>query len=389
MTDLLDEESAPFVFNEILPIEKAFPSLLSICKDIPMNIKITFSQNTFSIKNRLIYKNNVEKRINRYRQKNSRFLQIFESEFKSLCNWIKKEQHTRTYMKILLNKWLQKKYKDRLLNTDDPCTLMPPIKLIKVFDTVSRGVYQFEASSLKKQFETALQYSEWMFPKPSHPKNPLTNIAFNEGQRLLIIESLYKYSYSSWAIEAYKKARWNLIHFAADNAPSLKINSITQLCKEPTAETQELLDEFIINQYEENEIGMPYVKTALRWAVINKIDDEYMKSWLKLMRDYYVIKYRYNIISDDSDNVKLNIIYINSIKLFDNLDVIEVFRQELQRAIQNPPEPIDSEDSDSNSEDSIPPLGNIVYFETFDVNIEELINNLIEEAEQIIDDNDL
>lgn len=389
MTELLAEESAPFVFNEILPIEKAFPSLLSICKDIPMNIKITFSQTTFSIKNRLNYKNNVEKRINRYRQKNSRFLQIFESEFKSLCNWIKKEQHTRAHMKILLSKWLQKKYKGRILNNDDPCTLMPPIKLIKVFDTTSRGVYQFEASSLKKQFETSLQYSEWMFPKPSHPKNPLTNIAFNEGQRLAIINSLYKHSYSSWVIEAYKNAKWNLAHFAADNAPGLKIISITQLCKEPTAETQELLEEFIINQYEENEIGVSYIKTALRWAVINKIDDEYMKSWLNLMRDYYVIKYRYNIINDDSDNVKLNIIYINSIKLFDKVDIIEEYRQELQRAIHPSPEPIDDDDSYSSSEDSIPPLGNIVYFQSFDVNVEELINNLIEDAERIIEDHDL
>ena len=387
MTEWGGEETMPFIFDEILPLERAFSSLLSICKDLPMNVKIIFSQNKYNLKNRIKYKERVERRIKQYREKNSVFLPIFEEEYNSLCSWMAKERKVRTYMKFLFSKWLQRKCKNRMLNTDDPCTLSPPVKLIKFFDPACRGFYQFEACSLKKQFETALQYSEWLFPKPSHPKNPLTNIPFNEGQSILIVDSLRKQGYGSWFIEAYRSVGWNISHFTKDNSTSLKINSITQLCKNPNYETQEFLDEFIVNQFNANDLDNLPMKATLRWAVKYKLDDDYMKRWLSLMKDYYVIKYRNNITDDN--NTKLNAIYVRSMQLFDNSEKIEEFRR--MRAPQQPAPPTEEIDDTSDSMTDVeqqgqpPPLAGMIYIHNFDINIEDFINNLINN----VDDDDL
>lgn len=350
-----------FIFDSPLPPEKMFVSLLSICETIPMNIKIIFSQHKCSIKSRNNYKENTEKRMKKYREKNSVFLPLFESEYKTLCYWINKEQHTRTYMRVIVNKWLQKKYGNRNLNTVDPCTLCEPVKAIKIFDPSSRGNYVFEAHSLKKHFESALTYSEWMFPKPSHPKNPLTNLDFNEGQCHTIVQSLQKHSYSSWIIEAYKASRWNLGNFALDNGISLKINSITQLCKEPNTETQELLDEFIVNQYEDNDIDDPVVKIVLNWAIKNKLNNAYMKSWINLMKDYYILKFRYNITDDD--HTKLNVIYVRSMQLFDKKEIIEDYKNERNLQLE----------SESESEGQV--IGHIILH-AFDMDIERFLEEL-------------
>jgi hypothetical protein len=387
MTEWGGEESMPFVFDEILPLERAFSSLLSICKGLPMNVKIIFSQNKYNLKARTKYKERVERRIKQYRDKKSIFLPIFEEEYKNLCAWMEKERKVRTYMKILFSKWLQRKCKNRLLNTDDPCTLSPPVKLIKFFDPACRGFYIFEASSLKKQFETALQYSEWLFPKPSHPKNPLTNISFNEGQSILIVDSLRKHGYGSWFIEAYRSVGWNITNFTKDNSTSLKINAITQLCKNPNHETLEFLDEFIVNQFEANDLNNLPIKSTLRWAVKHKLDDDYMKRWLTLMKDYYVIKYRNNITDDN--NTKLNAIYVRSMQLFDNSEKIEEFRSARTPPPPPPPQP-PTEDIDDSSDsmtdvEQPPPLAGVVYIHNFDINIEEFINNLINNT----DDDDL
>jgi len=371
-----------------IPHAKLFPSLLSICKDIPMSIKIIFYKNKYSIRERTKYKQRLEKNIVKYTDNKSPFVTVFEKEYAEYSEWMEKERTVHINMKILFNKWIQKKYKNRLLNTEDPCTLQPPVKCVKIFDFKSRGFYQFEASSLKKQFETALQYSEWLFPKPNHPKNPLTNLDFNEGQRITIVDSLRKYGYGSWFIEAYRSSRWNLTNFSLDNFTNLKINSITQICKNPTGETLEYLDDFIVSQYEDNDINKPIVKIALRWAVKHRLDDAYMKTWLNLMKDYYIIRYRYDIIENSANTNKLNVIYVRSMQLFDNTEKIEEYKTALGAPPPPPPpqSPVeDYTDTESDISNLIdpPPLGNIVYVHNLEINIQDLINDLIQDDDSL------
>jgi len=362
--------------------DQVFPSLLSICKDMPPQIKVAFSWNGNDFTSRFMFMKALERKLT---TTNTTHLTM---EYTNLNLWRMKEQRVRTNMRILLNKWIQKKYSKRILNTDDPCTLNPPVKCIKVFDFKSRGIYNFEASSLKKQFETALLYSEWLFSVPSHPKNPLTNIEFNEGQRLVIIDEMRKYGYGSWSIEAYKQSRWNLRNFSLDNSTQIKIHSINEMCKNPNEDTKEILKDFIIEQYEENDINNLSVKNTLKWAVKNRLNDPYMIAWLKLMKEYYTLKFRYFILSSDDD--KLNVIYVRSMILFDDYDKINEFRMQMTTGPHTPPlisqiPILDDSESENieiySSVNYIPGTSTVVYYQT----IEEIVTNIINNSNNIVE----
>lgn len=329
------------------PIEDMYISLLSICNDLPEVIKIHLSMGKKNIKSRI-------KQIEYYEK------DIINSPIDELRKWVQKEQMVRTSMRRLVCLWLQRKYGKRILNNEDPCTLMTPIKLVRFFDIKSRGVYQFEASSLKKQFDISLTYSSWMFPEPKHPKNPLTNIDFNEGQRITIINSLRNYGYTSMLIEAYKLAQWNIIHFRNDNYTQLKYHAINNICNNVGPETAELLSEFIELQYTENQKNDNNILHALNWAIKNKLDDSYMKTWINLMKKYYTIKARFMIQDNDVEHIKLNIIYVLSMQLFDN-PIINTYNT-LRLSEQNIESSMSSEESSDNLSVIFPRIPEIYRF---------------------------
>lgn len=297
-----DESEIPTRILEPIVFKTQYVSLLSISDKVPNIIKMQLSRGKKTIKDRI-------RQITIMKEANVGTVDTF-------IYWKNIEQQVRFSMRRLVYLWLQRKYGKRFLNEDDPCTLSIPVKSIQFFDINSRGNYQFEASSLKKQFENCLTYSTWMFPEPKHPKNPLTNLDFNEGQRISIIEKLRAHGLNTLFIEAYKMSKWNLVYFRIDNYTQLKISAINHTCNNLNSETTELLTEFIEQQFYENDISDSGILTTLKWAVKNKIGDEYMKKWIHLMRDYYIIKTRYSIGDSDTEHVRLNVIYIRSSHLF-------------------------------------------------------------------------
>jgi len=236
--------------------------------------------------------------------------------------WINKEQQVRSAMRILVYKWLQRKYGNRILNDHDPWTLYPPKNIVSIFDAKSRGIYQFEASSLRHHIETGLGYSQWLFSSPYAPKNPLTNIEFHEGQRITILNGLRKHGYGSWMIEAYKICNWNLKTFRLDNSIQLSLYAINQIIKNPNEELYDMLEDFIEEQYDENKIKKRKALIVVIWAVREMINTEYMKKWVKLFHDYYKIKFRYHI--ETTNNIILRSIYVRSLQLFDDNASISV-----------------------------------------------------------------
>ena len=325
-----DPSSSPLVALRIKSFEETFPSLLSIIKDIPKSILINFSMTNSSLTARNKYLEDYINRLNRisrfpsvYLKENPTKLPFFDLILE-LSNWITKEQFVRSAMRILVNKWLYKRSEKRMLNDNDPWTLYPPINCIRIVDIKSRGVYQFEASSIKNHIENALGYSQWLFSNPYAPKNPLTNIAFHEGQLTTIIESLRKYGYGSWMIEAYKASNWNLKTFRIDNSTQLKLYSVKQIVKSSTDELCELLEDFIDDQFEEHGLELRKKKKkvliVIKWGVRTMLVSPYMQKWVLLFHDYYKLKFRYSIIS--SDDILLNFIYVRSMQLFDNHEAI-------------------------------------------------------------------
>jgi len=277
---------------KVPPIDLLFPCLLSKAANIPVNALIHFCSCPATFKGRHMYYK--ERLADHSRMSTLLKRPFFVCELETLTKWFRLEQQLKFTFKKLLNHWIYHKYKGRQLNTEDPVTLQVPENPVYLFDVNRRGIYTFEASCLKKRIETELFYSEWLFPEPKHPKNPLTNIEFTECQKLSILQSLRQKGYGSWAFEAYRALCWNLEQFQVHYQTPLKLASLHDLIKNPSSEeTIDYLQEFIEEQYDYHNISQGGVRisiTVLSWAVEHEYSTPYMKQWLKLFEEYMKLK---------------------------------------------------------------------------------------------------
>ncbi len=310
----------------IKPFHEMFPSLLSILSDIPLDVQIAMSVCNSTLLGRQKYMLNLWKNVYTLKASIQQYDKhgvltdktlATEEQAKRLQHWFAKEQKVRTALRYLLAKWLYAKYKTRMLNTEDPCTLEPCKNPVYIFDAARRGMYQLEASSLKRQVEFNLGFSDWLYPEPSIPKNPLTNLEFHPGQLLRVLQGIRRAGFGSWMLEGFTAKAFHLKRFTLDYGQPLRIHAVRELVKQPKSEQLvEFLQEFIVDMYDENEIVKPSIKVILQWAVEHEMDDPYMQEWLTLWKDFSITKIQYNL--RDNSNDVLNKFFVKSMLLFDN-----------------------------------------------------------------------
>lgn len=207
---------------------------------------------------------------------------------KRLLTWAKKEQNVRFQMRKLVALWLLKKYQARMLNTEDPATMLEPDKPILIFDAKARGTYVFEASTLKRQMEENLGYCKWFVSEPQTPKNPLTNLPFGKGQIAAIFQQLAIYGASSWILEGYKAHHYNRHDFLETFRQPLRMRAVEHCRKNPSCEdTIDFVTEFIEDEFDYHDIPYTPTLTILKWAMEHKSHLPYMKSWIDTWAEYY------------------------------------------------------------------------------------------------------
>jgi hypothetical protein len=217
------------------------------------------------------------------------FETLYEKE-----KWLLIESKCRTAFRNLVSRWLFKRYGRNDLNTEDPATLSEPVQPIRIFDSTARGTYVFEAASLRKSMERDLNYCDWLFPEPSHPKNPLTNLPFHMGHRIYILQQLRSYQQGSWILESYQRTKWNLKGFRDVFLVPLKVKALQEICRNATSEeTTDYMNEFIEDHYDFHETHRPEILTVLKWAIKNKPTDPYMLEWLDAFKRYYSVEIIY------------------------------------------------------------------------------------------------
>jgi hypothetical protein len=208
--------------------------------------------------------------------------------------WLRTEIRCRVAFRKLVGRWLWKRYATNDLNTEDPATLTEPTQPIRVFDASARGTYIFEAASLRKSMERDLNYCDWLFPEPSHPKNPFTNLPFHMGHRIYILQQLRIYQQGSWILESYRQVKWQLKAFRDIFMVPLKVRALQEICRNPTSEeTIDYLLEFIEDHYDYHEIHRPEILTVLRWAAKHMTTDPYMLEWLDAFKGFYSVQILY------------------------------------------------------------------------------------------------
>lgn len=208
----------------------------------------------------------------------------------SLCYIIKITSALRRFVQI----WLYKKYGNHELNTEDPATLSKPEKPIYVYDTIAKGTYIFEASTLKNQFISDISYTDWLVPSIRHPKNPFTNLPFTLGQKIKIINDLKVYTIYTWQIEAYKKHKFNLSKFQEEFYVSIRIKGLDDLVKNTSSDQFSiLLAEFVEDQFNYHGCFRKTYLNTIYWAINKLPNDTYIKQWIDIFYKFYRVEIIY------------------------------------------------------------------------------------------------
>jgi hypothetical protein len=183
-------------------------------------------------------------------------------------HWMRMEQWLRTRFRRLVQRWIFKRYCRKYLNTNDPATLSPPVKPVFLFDPSARGTYCFEASTLVKCIDADLGYSEWMFPTPHHPKNPLTNLDFTVAQRIKLMDALENWHMVTWKFQSYSSCKYKLLAFRDIFMTPLKLHALQDAIGSPDSEVCiDFLTEFMEDQYFYHQLHAPSTITILKWAI--------------------------------------------------------------------------------------------------------------------------
>ena len=306
----LVKSSSPVPVGPFIPLLK-----------LPADLRLQFLFIKKGIKNRFEYLESEKESIHQLKffKVNCKIdTEKYDNRLKRLRFWVRKDQHVRTIMKRFVQLWLYNKYGKRFINTEDPATLVEPRKPIFLFDPKMRGTYVFDAFSLRKCIQMNLSFTDWMFPEPAPPKNPLTNLPFTMPQILRIFQQLRAANATSWWIEAYYQSKFDLNVIKKVFCIPLKLNSLTELVRNRSSEEYiEYIQEFIEDQFDAHDIDFTSHLTILKWAASRLPNDPYMIEWANAMFEFKKVRILYSIPDSISDHLLIDPLYSITLRLFD------------------------------------------------------------------------
>ena len=216
---------------------------------------------------------------------------ILENEYNELKSAMYKEINFRVQMKKIVAIWLYKKYKNRLINKEDPATLEPPRNPVYLFSYSDRGSWTFDASSLRTHINSMLGKAYSMYSKPMIPKNPLTNVPFSDIQLYSLVSQLRAHNKTSWLIEGYHSERFSIVRFTAKFDTRLRMHVLSELIKDiDSDEYIDCLQTFVEYEMEYHNCYVDHQFRIIAWAIKNKKSSSYIKDWRRQFKNYYTAK---------------------------------------------------------------------------------------------------
>lgn len=187
----------------------------------------------------------------------------------------------------LLNLWLVRRI-DRKTPAicDDPITLEPIRKSVKLYDMRIRWCYQFEARPLLQSIRSQLSEVYYGYPQPTPPRNPYTNTPFTPSQLTSLHAQTLAHGITCWEFEAYMAAGMDIDKFARNHIIVLH-NSIRfrELSAPDPPEGAELVHAFFIEMCDQ--LGVAFSRShsaAFMGALINPtwFNHPYILAWRRI-----------------------------------------------------------------------------------------------------------
>jgi len=198
---------------------------------------------------------------------------------------IHKNQTLRWRLKRLIHRWSLSKL--RQVNTDDVCTMEPPVKPVFLYDWTNRCKYVFEARTLLQDFRTKLLAADNLFPDAQTLKNPFTNAELTFGQTHFTIQALRSLTLTDWIIEGFRDSKYKTDVFTVQNTIKLKLNALNVLFKTPTSkDCVDIIYDFIEAQHELHDAYMSHPH-VWAWFLENKPEYPRILMWRAWCKQYY------------------------------------------------------------------------------------------------------
>lgn len=302
--DRVDEEmeTDKIGFQPLSEKELIGNSILYLTNKIPNFTKTNLVAKKYSFKARTEYLNEYQTAIESFSTSSDEEETIpkftfpldklaWREQFTDLKNAITMEIKCYVFLRKFLSLWLFKKYAKVALNDQDPFTLeeIKPNESISIFSPKQRGSWLFNAKALRKHLESSLIYTYELFPEPSIPKHPLTNIPFTKNEMNMLISRLEIKNESSWILQGIREKKYNLTAFVNVFGIPIKLAALKSLCKDKNMdEYYYALQDFIDDEMYYHGYTHTRIETrrTLFWAVKNKSDDIYLQGWHKAFYDF-------------------------------------------------------------------------------------------------------
>ena len=192
-----------------------------------------------------------------------------------------------TYMKKLVKMWRINKIMKNQKNTVDIVTMDPPKKPVYVVDHKQKCCYVYEAKTIIRTIENRLYVSDYMFPNPQIPINPLSNQKLKMGQLISIYNQCKAHGEFSWVFDRLRNCNFSVAIFSVRFKQALKIEAINQFFKLDTVGLRDTVIDYFSSQAESAFIPESSIqKFTSRFELKTRF--HLFNKWVRMTRDYYI-----------------------------------------------------------------------------------------------------
>lgn len=221
----------------------------------------------------------------------------YEEIQESLFDAFYKNQTLRWKLKKLVFHWISKKAEQ--VNTTDLVTVEVPRKPVYLINVYQRKKYVFEASTILKDAYTRLMNHDGLILDSKYPRNPYTNEDLSFEHCIFLHNQLRTYGATNWLWEAFARNKFSIEKLHYEFETPMRLQCLQSIFSEFNFRAQELLVDFIVEQYESHAKYPP--PESILYKVIRVCKNHpFVEDWISACKDWWSYQIRPNAFTDEN-----------------------------------------------------------------------------------------
>ncbi len=221
----------------------------------------------------------------------------YEHIKESLLDAFYKNQALRWKLKKLLFHWISKQSQE--VNTTDLATCDVPINPVYIIDINARKRYVFEASTILKDAYTRLMNHDGLILDSKYPRNPYTNEVLSFDHCVFLHNQLRSHGTTNWLWEAFARNKFSIEKLQHEFEAPMRLQCLQSIFSEFNFRAQELLVDFIVEQYESH-AKYPPPESILYKVTRACKDHPFVEDWISACKDWWSYQIRPNAFTDEN-----------------------------------------------------------------------------------------